>query len=231
MNQDYGMNRNYFENRVTRPVHRQINEEIFDYLHALPRDYKILDVGCGDGFFLFFMKEFGFKNARGIDLSPSFMERARGKGLNVELMDIMEYAPGFEFDLVVMIELIEHVGDPIRVLKRAHDLLKEGGQLLATVPVFDSISSRWSRLRGKATRLQQCRSIDETHVNAFSKGDILRLLEQAGFKVIKLRYCYNPLPYRIKGLLREKTIEILERITLFNNFGDGLFIAANKTQK
>jgi 2-polyprenyl-3-methyl-5-hydroxy-6-metoxy-1,4-benzoquinol methylase len=228
MDKDYGSERNFFVNRVTRPIHRQVNEYIFDFFYTLPMEIRVLDVGSGDGFFLFFLREFGFKNVRGIDLSHSFIERAQEKGLNVELADVLEYEPGFKFDLITMIELLEHIKDPEAVLRKVHGLLNMNGRILVTVPIFDSLSSRWDRLRGRTTRLDQCRAVDETHVHGFSREDILGVIQRTGFGIKEYRYNYNPLPYRFRQVMGASIYALFERITFFNTCGEGLFIIADK---
>jgi len=231
MNKDYGSERFFFENRITRPCHRQVNEEIFDFFFQLSRESKILDVGCGDGFFLFFLRELGFIDIKGVDVCPSFIIRCREKILNAEMVDIIEYKTDKKFDLITLIELLEHVKEPEAVLKHVNGLLKENGQILITVPILDSLSSKWSRLRKKTTRLSQCQAIDETHLNAFTRNLIFAIIVKAGFIVKKWSYCYNPLPYRFRKILSSRTYDTLSRITLFNTCGDSLFIVAEKPKR
>lgn len=100
---------------------------------GLPDDARILDVGCGDGFHLGLLRDFGQRSwhVEGVDSDPRATTRARDNGLDVHhgTVESVELAES-SFDLVLLIQTIEHVADPQAVLRRMRDLLRPGGRLL-----------------------------------------------------------------------------------------------------
>lgn len=99
----------------------------------VPAAGRILDVGCGDGFHLDLLRRFGPPGwtLHGVDLDQRAVQRARGRGLEVfetsvhgtELQDA-------SYDLVLLIQTIEHVDDPVAVLRSIRRLLRPGGRVL-----------------------------------------------------------------------------------------------------
>ena len=71
---------------------------------------RILDIGCGSGQFLYFLKKKGYKNARGIDLDGKQIEIAQALGLEAEQASIFDYLDRSErrFDVIAMLDIIEH---------------------------------------------------------------------------------------------------------------------------
>ncbi|MEA1071028.1 class I SAM-dependent methyltransferase [Sphingomonas sp. LY160] len=126
----------------------------FEYRHLPPRssgNAKLLDIGCGNGFFLLLASECGW-DVRGVDPDESAVASARQKGLDVTVGDVFAVDPREErFEYITMSHVIEHVHDPIAVMKRVGDLLEIGGRLWLQTPNFNapthaSCGSRWRGL-------------------------------------------------------------------------------------
>lgn len=100
---------------------------------------RALDVGCGNGSFLSLLKRHGWQVA-GADVSARAAEVAkRAFGIDVFVGELWD-AP-FEpqsFDLIQMSHVLEHVGDPVRLLAKAADLVKPGGEIYIETPNPDS---------------------------------------------------------------------------------------------
>ena len=99
----------------------------------LPEHARIVDVGCGDGFHLDLLSQFGPKSwhVEGIDLDDRAIAAARRRGLTVhkgrvEALDLGEGT----VDAVLLIQTIEHVGEPPTVLRAIRRMLKPGGRVL-----------------------------------------------------------------------------------------------------
>ena len=95
---------------------------------------RLLDVGCGYGFFLEFLKDY-VPNLMGIDINRDVVAYASGiKKLNVRLSHIEDFHTEHLYDCVVMCDVLEHVMDPNHVLSICHDLLTPQGALFIQVP-------------------------------------------------------------------------------------------------
>lgn len=108
-----------------------------EYRH-LPRLPKgggmLLDVGCGDGSFLRLANTCGW-NVVGLDPDPKAVVNAAGMGITVHEGGIDKFnADSNLFDVITLNHVIEHVRDPIKLLRSAHRLLKPGGTLYVETP-------------------------------------------------------------------------------------------------
>lgn len=138
---------------------------------------KILDFGCGWGFFLAAAKERGWQ-AHGLEPLPGHAVYARAKfGVDV-LTDTLRdnsFAPEM-FDAVTAFQVFEHIPDPSGDVQRLHRVLKPGGLLLIEVPNIDT----WS-----VTMLKdRHRHFVQDHLNFFSAYTLSGLLERNGFSVL-----------------------------------------------
>ena len=104
---------------------------------ALPADARILEIGCGTGGNLAMLSKFGELNAMEYDMQA----RAVASSLSVcpvaagGLPEPIPFRDG-EFDLVCLLDVVEHIDDDISALSRAGKLLRPGGRLLVTVPAY-----------------------------------------------------------------------------------------------
>jgi SAM-dependent methyltransferase len=111
---------------------------------------RILDVGCGDGFHLSLIREFGPPGwtLEGIDIDPRAVEAGRRRGLvihqgTVEDIDL----PDESYDAAIMIQTIEHVASPPGVLAAVRRLLRPGGTLLIVTDNTGSLDFRMNHRR------------------------------------------------------------------------------------
>lgn len=103
---------------------------------------KILDVGCGDGSLLKFLKDLGWQTY-GVELNPQSTGFAKEKlGLDIFCGDIEEADYPLEFfDVVSFIHSLEHLRDPVATLNKIQLILKKDGILVIEVPNFGGFSS------------------------------------------------------------------------------------------
>ncbi|NVE95722.1 class I SAM-dependent methyltransferase [Altererythrobacter lutimaris] len=101
---------------------------------AQDRQLQVLDYGCGNGDYLERVAEIGHE-ALGVDFDPDAVSLARSRGLNVIENDaIDEGAFKQRFHHITANHVLEHVDDPVRLLKRFHAWLKPGGNLFLELP-------------------------------------------------------------------------------------------------
>jgi 2-polyprenyl-3-methyl-5-hydroxy-6-metoxy-1,4-benzoquinol methylase len=107
----------------------------------LPEDKtsSILDIGCGMGYFLWFLQNLGFTNTVGIDLSPEQIQVANSFGVkNIYLYHWRDYLQdrSSSFDFIMLDNVIEHLtkDEIIDILQLIFTALKPGGKLYISTP-------------------------------------------------------------------------------------------------
>jgi 2-polyprenyl-3-methyl-5-hydroxy-6-metoxy-1,4-benzoquinol methylase len=189
---------------------------------------RILDVGCGDGFHLNLLKEYGNKNWKleGIDLDKRAVDAANKSGLKVHLGSVeeMQLTPD-SYDLVFMIQTIEHVEKPLGVISAIYKLLKPGGKLVIVTDNTDSLDFKYYKNRFWGGYHFP------RHWNLFNKISLTKLAEKSGFKVEDLTTIVSPVNwvYSIHNSLvgKKKSKWLIERFTLKSTFSLFVFTAVD----
>jgi SAM-dependent methyltransferase len=145
-----------------------------------PPGGRLLDFGCGGGKYLQHMHRLGWQ-VTGLDVSSVAVDRVRNElGLPalVGTLPHQDLEPA-SFDRVTMRQALEHVHQPLEILREAHRLLKPGGTILVAVPNIDSLAFR---LFGHAWM-----GLDmPRHLTHFTPPTLRSMLECADFRVISL---------------------------------------------
>lgn len=140
----------------------------------------ILDIGCNAGYFLDVMD--GFERY-GIERSESAGKVAKDRyGDNIFIGKFEDYKkPDFLFDCITMQDVLDHVTDPVTVLKKCNGFLRPGGILV--VKVHD-MGSLYAKVMGK----NYYAFIPPGHLFYFNKESISKLLDKAGFDIVISKY-------------------------------------------
>lgn len=216
---EYGGKRSPSRNRLLFPEHRLTTAKFIEYFKDIDVNSSVLDAGCGDGFWLGILRDLGFSNLFGVDLSYTLLMRAKSKGQRVAQYNVLNMSFRKRFDIVIMCDVFEHLPDTTKALNNIDEALKENGILYLIIPVYDSLSSKYQRFIHKDSKIDEARRHDETHIYAFSKQSITMILDSHGFKVVKTDYTANRLPF-ISGKI--------QRFTFDNKFGNWLNIISKK---
>lgn len=140
--------------------------------HLVDRKGKWIDVGVGNGAFLFTAAEYGF-DAVGIDKRPYLLDAIREHGYNAEHADAMDYDYSGA-SVVVLADILEHVPYPKALLTRIREKLD--GALFVSCPNMDSVS--WKYLDKAGTNPYW----DELeHYHNFTRTRLEALLRECGF--------------------------------------------------
>jgi len=167
---------------------------------ALPADARIVDVGCGDGFHLGLLAEFGASGWRieGIDPDPRAAIRGQELGLTIHTGTVQdEDLDEDAYDLALLIMTIEHVADPASVLEGIRRIVKPGGRLLI---ITDNTGSPDFRL---FKRRHWGGYHFPRHFNLFNQASLRRLATSTGWDVAELATMTSPVNwvYSIRNTL------------------------------
>lgn len=138
---------------------------------------KLLDIGCGNGEFLRFANRFGW-NVVGLDFDKAAVLEARSDGLDVRHGSIDVIDKKEKFDFISLSHVIEHVYDPVELIRTCYSLLNNGGTLWLETPNIDSI--------GYALYNSNWRGLEPPrHAMLFNKESLSEILLNAGFLSIE----------------------------------------------
>ena len=155
---------------------------------------RILDVGCGAGRLGEALMARQRAKVAGIELSPDAAERARSRLDDVFVGDaerLLEELSPDPFDTIICADVLEHMRDPERFLNHLHTWFIPGGKLIASVPNVRHFSVVNALLAGHWT-YESAGLLDETHLNFFTRRDLLDLFERAGYHIERLEAVPGP---------------------------------------
>ena len=157
--------------------YRTYFEPKLDDLQRFQSYGRLLDVGCGAGFFLDAARSRGF-DVSGVDLSPVPAAHAREQlGLDVAVGSLYRLQAASEtFDAVTIFQTIEHDPDPATFCQELHRIVKPGGVVMVTTPAADGFVARVMGRRWFGYR-------NVEHVSFFSRQSLRHALESAGFEI------------------------------------------------
>ncbi len=186
---------------------------------------RLLDVGCATGEYTKRLA-FGFDRVEAIDIEldrlSAFVESNPGDNIRVHAMSVNELRFADEsFDTVTMIEVLEHLTDPVAAVAEVGRVLRPGGQLLLTSP-----SRYWpleqhgvlvGERRVKSTLFPGLVWVKPLHrrmsdADAFTRSDIDRLATEAGLRLDKVTYMMPPLDSLAgRGEVGRRVHDLLDR--------------------
>jgi SAM-dependent methyltransferase len=163
----------YADYRGAEAVLRREFARTLDFIRARRDGGRLLEVGCAYGFFLQEAKP--FFDAVGIELAADAAAHARGSGLNVltGVADEATLQRLGSFDVIVMLDVIEHLPDPLDMLHLLGRHLAPGGIIVITTGDFGSLVAR---LAGKHWRLMT----PPQHLWFFTPDSLSRIARSAG---------------------------------------------------
>lgn len=194
---------------------------------------KLLDVGCGVGWFLAYVER--YYDTYGLDISEYAINEAKQRTnakLTIGGVSCLDCKDAY-FDIVTCFDLLEHIRTPWLAIEEFHRILKPNGLLVVRIPNTESVGLKlkdkdWFGLR------------DKTHISLFDNETWIGLLDGNGFTIESVFYdglWDTPYFKRIPKILQDVTIKYPSLVLFMlgfkfsQKFGENLCIMAKKVSK
>ena len=166
--------RNYYE--ITASEY----DEMYSEYMPKNKEAKILDIGCGNGIFLYYLKKYGYVNNMGIDVDKSSVDIVKENVTeNVSNTDAFAFLNNFnkEYDMIIMNEVLEHINKEqiIPLIKLIYSSLSKGGIFIAYVPNMENPFTIYTRYN------------DFTHTIGYTQNSLTMVLKLGGFSDIVVK--------------------------------------------
>jgi SAM-dependent methyltransferase len=167
---------------------RRILKRLIERVVKPPKKARILEVGCGTGHNLAMLKEFGQLDASELDRCARALANKRlpRKVKEAKLPDLSMFKRN-EYDLIALLDVLEHVPDDLGSLRAIHRRLKPGGALLLTVP-----ANPW---------MWSAHDTAHHHFRRYTKKQLKELFLRSGLEIELLSY-FNTLLYPLVAVAR-----------------------------
>jgi SAM-dependent methyltransferase len=138
------------------------------------RDGDVLDIGCGAGNMIHHLSRYG--RVKGVDVDARPVAMAQARGYDVRQGDPVRGTgfPDSSFDLVTILDVIEHVDDDAALLREAYRVMRPGATLTISTPAFQWLWSYNDVLNG--------------HLRRYTPGKLRERVERAGFRIKRLTF-------------------------------------------
>jgi 2-polyprenyl-3-methyl-5-hydroxy-6-metoxy-1,4-benzoquinol methylase len=163
--------------------------------HQPPEGWtSILDVGCGDGLFFDQLAKFG--QVEGVETSREIVNPSSPHFQRIHIGPFDEsFQPAKQYSLVLLLDVLEHIPEPLEALRKCMSLLKTGGTLLLTVPAFNVV---WTN-----------HDVINDHMTRYRKSTLFPLLRQAGFTTEDSAYWFHwTFPVKLAERLVERVLRL-----------------------
>jgi len=160
------------------------------------KNSKILDVGAGIGLITGKIKKAGYKNIIAADASSDSLEILKNKGIKALQLKLPEIKINSKYDLVLLLDVIEHVKDDQKTLINIKKILNKNGKIIVTVPAFKFL---WSK-----------KDEEYGHFRRYTRKELRDKIGNAGYKIDYLSY-YNFflfLPALIAAKINKKKMKV-----------------------
>jgi predicted TPR repeat methyltransferase len=193
--------------RISLKTTRKYNKaKLLPYLREFNFDAKVLELGCGPGLTLEYLRDIGFKRLKGIDISTQQIEKASQKDLDVEVRDVFEFLTSSKqkYDIIIAFDFIEHFKktEIQQLFNVISNCLESNGMLIIRTP------------NGQGLFPGKIIYGDLTHYTIFNPNSLLQILKINGFDRINFIES-GPVAKNLKGAVRLvlwKTIKLIYHI-------------------
>jgi 2-polyprenyl-3-methyl-5-hydroxy-6-metoxy-1,4-benzoquinol methylase len=176
---------------------------------------EVLDIGCGEGFLAVELAKNG-NRVTGVDALPaaaksSALDDYYSADLNDGLDGVVRELHGKRFSRVLLLDILEHLNNPQRILVQCHDLVEKNGQMIVSVPNIANIHVRLLLLLGRFDYTERG-LLDSTHVRFYTRKTIRALLEQTGYRIVAQKMAVVPIELALGLSPKSLLFKLLNRI-------------------
>ena len=175
-------------------------EKLLDEFEKFRKTNRILDTGCGRGWFLEEAKKRGWE-VYGTEFSEAAIELCKKKGIQMKsgALSSDQFEPGY-FDVITSFEVIEHIHNPVVDLKEIHSFLRSGGLFYCTTPNFNSVMRYYLKEKYNVIEYPE-------HLTYYTKKTLTFAIEKFPFTPYKFRSTGISIT-RIKQSLSKPGVEV-----------------------
>jgi len=152
-------------------------------VNLVPKHARILDIGCGNGDFLCYVRSYGDYELYGIERDEKAAQRAKAKvGIHLQTSALQEgdFQENF-FDAITLFHVFEHLSEPRKTLEIIRKILKPGGILIISFPNMGSFQALF--FKGKWFHLDPPR-----HLLFFKPKDFISIMKNMEFSLVSSQY-------------------------------------------
>jgi len=212
------------ENKGHRyPLVKQNVELVKKYLN---KGSSILDVGCDIGLTVKLLEENGFYS-EGVEISTVGATIAKEKTeIKVHNMELKSYKSSIQYDGVLLLDVLEHLYNPIKVLTECGSHMKQGGYIFIHVPHHGGISVRFKKFLHKIGLKKGYKHFGfPAHIYNFDKKSLRAMLKKAGFKTVHYESWPSAITNGKVNIFNYLPVTIIKKLAL----ADYIICVAKKT--
>lgn len=212
----------------TRKERKLQEKKLLRLIESYKDNGSILDIGAGSGILVEAALEKGFK-AEGIEPSRWLQKNAQKLNLPIHLGIFPHHDTPGPYDIITLVDVIEHVTNPTELLREINKTLDKNGIFVMVTPDVRSVAARLLRFKWWHFRF--------AHIGYFNRSNLRLLLEKTGFEIIKqtrpawyftLKYLGVRVLSFFPKFLRFPLPKFLEKITIPVNLRDSILVICRK---
>lgn len=206
-----------YENKLDG-YYSNIRLDLVRLIQKKDKELKVLEIGAAYGETLYYIKNSGIASeVVGVDLFKDEQHPERYKQLDnfifgdIQSLNMEQYYD--YFDIILLPDVLEHIIEPLPVLEKVKQMIKQEGEIIISVPNIRHFSAFVKIFIKGNFEYQDSGIFDFTHMRFYCKSDLIRLVEKANYKV-------QLVEGSIKNYDKNSITKIINRLTfgLFEEF-------------
>jgi 2-polyprenyl-3-methyl-5-hydroxy-6-metoxy-1,4-benzoquinol methylase len=181
---------------VHYPIKQSKASSHYNAIKLVGARQQVLDVACGEGFLARELRK-SDNRITGIDVLPQAAESSAldlyfSADLDQGIAPVIEQLKGERFSRVLLLDVLEHLKQPERILDQCHEVLRKDGLLIVSVPNVANITVRIALACGRFNYAERG-ILDKTHYRFFTRKTVRRMVEAHGYRIVEEKLTVMPL--------------------------------------